>query len=89
MSKSKKILLFIFTITLVVNLQLTGNLSSGMEQGFSLEQLADKLFIPSAFAGEDYRACFLYGEHACQGYPMPEGYYFYLCAAAPGYVCYP
>lgn len=52
MSKSKKILLLIFTITLVVNLQLTGTLTSGMEQGFSLEQLADNIFAPSAYAGE-------------------------------------
>jgi len=88
MSKSKKILMFIFTTTLIINLQLSGDLTSGLENDFSIEQLADNIFVPSAFAAEDYYACFNYPQHACQGYPMPDGSYFYLCAAAPDYVCW-
>ena len=51
-----------FTITLVINLQLTGTLTSGMDNGFSLEQLADNIFVPSAYANEifdgNYKWCF-------------------------------
>lgn len=54
MGTSKKILLFIFTIVLVVNLQLSGTITAGMENGFSIEQLADNIFVPSAFAQSDY-----------------------------------
>lgn len=67
MKTSKKILLFVFTIVLVLNLQLSGTITAGMENGFSIEQLADNIFVPSAFAFDcdDLTGC--KGSASCDG----------------------
>lgn len=76
MSKTKKILMLIFTVALVINLQLTGTLTSGMENGFSLEQLADNIFVPSALAVENWAfgpgICLSTAEPCCGFQFMPS-----------------
>ena len=50
MSKAKKFLLIAFTVGLVINLQFNAPLTRNMDNGFSIEQLADNIFVPEAFA---------------------------------------
>jgi len=50
MSKAKKFLLIAFTVGLVINLQFNAPLTRNMDNGFSIEQLAENIFVPEAFA---------------------------------------
>ena len=50
MSKAKKFLLIAFTVGLVINLQFNAPLTRNMDNGFSVEQLAENIFVPEAFA---------------------------------------
>jgi hypothetical protein len=92
MSKTKKILMFFFLVAFVVNLQLTGTLSSGMNNGFSLDQLADNIFTPSAFADEggimEYDVCDCYWPYC--GYACgPTIFYTWGCDPGdPDWGCY-
>jgi hypothetical protein len=89
MATQNKIILIIFTIALVINLQFTGSLTSNMDDGFSIEQLAENIFVPSAFAYEIYNACFTTPDQQCIGFWMPQGYLMLVCSAGyPGYNCW-
>jgi hypothetical protein len=50
MNTTKKIILVLFVTMLVINLQFSTPLTHGMENGFSLQQLADNIFVPEAYA---------------------------------------
>jgi len=71
MSKAKKFLLIAFTVGLVINLQFNAPLTRNMDNGFSVEQLAENIFVPEAFATHNY--CGFLG--ACVGGPDFCGFY--------------
>jgi hypothetical protein len=50
MNTTKKVILIIFTTLFVINLQFNTPITKGMNNGFSLKQLADNIFVPEAFA---------------------------------------
>jgi len=50
MNKLKKAVLIIFTLLFVMNLQINTSLTEGMNGDFSLSQLMQNVFFPSAYA---------------------------------------
>ncbi len=50
MSKAKKFLIIVFTIMLVISLQFNTSLTHKMNNGFSLMQLMENIFVPEANA---------------------------------------
>ncbi len=50
MTTTKKIMLVVFATMLVINLQFSTPITKGMDNGFSLEQLAENIFVPNAYA---------------------------------------
>jgi hypothetical protein len=89
MDKTKKILLVVFATMLVINLQFNTPLTKGMNNGFSLSQLVENVFVQESYAedGGDY------------GYIMPcptnpiwdiceNVYNYYNCVTTdPGWGC--
>lgn len=64
MSNTRKLLLFVFAIAVVINLQLSTPITEGMENGFSLEQLVENIFIPEAYA--TFNFCYQHlQKHTC------------------------
>lgn len=57
MNKIKKLGLILFVMFVVINLQLNTPLTEGMHEGFSLAQLVDNIFVPSALAEEGEYVC--------------------------------
>jgi hypothetical protein len=50
MDKTKKILLVVFAILMVINLQFNTPLTKGMDDGFSLLQLVENVFVQESYA---------------------------------------
>ena len=50
MNNTKKLLLLLFTVAMVVNLQFNTPLTHNMDNGFSIEQLAENIFVPEVYA---------------------------------------
>jgi hypothetical protein len=50
MDKTKKILLVVFATLLVMNLQFNTPLTKGMNDGFSLSQLVENVFVQESYA---------------------------------------
>ena len=53
MDKTKKIMLVVFATMLVINLQFNTPLTKGMDDGFSLSQLVENVFVQESFASEE------------------------------------
>lgn len=60
MKKIKKLGLIIFVMFVMINLKLNTPLTEGMQEGFSLTQLVDNIFVPSAIAEEGGYYCSAY-----------------------------
>ncbi|GEM_PF-2977743 len=74
MDKTKKILLVVFATLLVINLQFNTPLTKGMNEGFSLSQLVENVFVQESYAegGMVVRkakelACVVYGDTLSYG----------------------
>ncbi len=52
MSNAKKFLIIIFTVMLVISLQFNTSLTHKMNNGFSLKQLMENIFVPEAYADQ-------------------------------------
>ena len=50
MKTTKKVFLFVFAIAVVINLQLSTPITTGMDNGFTIEQLVDNIFVSEAYA---------------------------------------
>jgi len=50
MNNTKKLLLLLFAVAMVINLQFNTPLTHNMDKGFSIEQLAENIFVPELFA---------------------------------------
>ena len=74
MDKTKKILLVVFATLLVINLQFNTPLTKGMNDGFSLSQLVENVFVQESYA-EDPR----YGSVV----DCPEPFYGHECLELP------
>jgi len=77
MKRSKKVFILLFVLTLVINLQLNSSVTTNDESNFSVEQLLDTIFFPSAFAYEN--PGWHYGVWECS----PPPYYQYDCLSQP------
>ena len=53
MDKTKKILLVVFATLLVINLQFNTPLTKGMNDGFSLTQLVENVFVQESYAEDN------------------------------------
>ena len=67
MSKFKKAVLIVFTLLFVMNLQFNTSLTEGMNGNFSLTQLVENVFFPSAYACTQEGNCYE------GGWPYPCG----------------
>ena len=55
MDKTKKIMLVVFATLLMMNLQFNTPLTKGMDNGFSLSQLVENVFVQESYAeGANY-----------------------------------
>ncbi len=57
MSNTKKFLIIVFTVMLIISLQFNTSLTHKMNNGFSLTQLIENIFMPNAYAtfgGKNY-----------------------------------
>jgi hypothetical protein len=50
MDKTKKMLLVVFATLMVINLQFNTPLTKGMDDGFSLSQLVENVFVQESYA---------------------------------------
>ena len=92
MNNTKKLLLLLFTVAMVVNLQFNTPLTHNMDNGFSIEQLAENIFVPEAYAtGGNYFACFEIEDQWCVGQWIGDwwdGYMFWACLEnVPNQIC--
>ncbi|MHB2153949.1 hypothetical protein ACX8XN_06090 [Calditrichota bacterium GD2] len=53
MSNAKKFLIIVFTIMLVLSLQFRTSINHNMNQGFSLSDLIENIFMPEVYASTD------------------------------------
>ncbi|GEM_PF-6597634 len=79
MSKAKKFLLIAFTVGLVINLQFNAPLTRNMDKGFSIEQLAENIFVPEAFASYSCKAKSGCGHVECTGINECTAYDHSVC----------
>ncbi|MHB2153954.1 hypothetical protein ACX8XN_06115 [Calditrichota bacterium GD2] len=70
MSNAKKFLIIVFTVMLVISLQFNTSLTHKMNNGFTLTQLMENIFVPEAYATKNY-CRFL---NACMGGPVYCGF---------------
>ena len=70
MDKTKKIMLVVFATMLVMNLQFNTPLTKGMENGFSLSQLVENVFVQESYAEDGWGPqLWIYQWEEC--YPVP------------------
>ncbi|WP_150109265.1 hypothetical protein [Caldithrix abyssi] len=50
MSNAKKFLIIVFTVMLVISLRFNTSLTHKMDNGFSLTQLVENIFVPEVYA---------------------------------------
>ena len=67
MDKTKKILLVVFATMLVINLQFNTPLTKGMNNGFSLSQLVENVFVQESYAEVSCSAKSGCGHVSCSG----------------------
>jgi len=60
MDKTKKILLVVFATLLVMNLQFNTPLTKGMNDGFSLSQLVENVFVQESYAEDGNQPYYLH-----------------------------
>lgn len=79
MDNTKKIMLVVFATLLVMNLQFNTPLTKGMENGFSVSQLVENVFVQESYAEDDiYYACFAAWNQECYA-EYGNGTYYFLC----------
>jgi len=57
-----------------------------MEPGFSVEQLAENIFVPEAFATGVYYACWDQVDHNCEAF-LVTGDWMWICVYWEGVTC--
>ncbi len=75
MSKLKKATLIVFTMLFIFNLQINTSITEGLNGDFSLAQMAENIFIQSAYATGGYppycQAALAECIASCPGYLSP------------------
>ena len=83
MSNAKKFLIIVFTVMLVISLQFNTALTHKMNNGFSLTQLMENIFVPDAYASSgDWYACFYWEDSLRIGWWVGDefsGYWMWIC----------
>ena len=67
MDKTKKIMLVVFATLLMMNLQFNTPLTKGMENGFSVAQLVENVFVQESYAESNW-------DGTTHGVTTPFGY---------------
>jgi len=75
MSNTKKFLIIVFTVMLVISLQFNTSLTHKMNNGFSLTQLMENIFVPDATASTITNLC---TEHIARYHCLETGT-FWVC----------
>lgn len=68
MDKSKKILMVVFATLMVINLQFNTPLTKGMDDGFSLTQLVENVFVQESYAEDFQYIMNVWGDGSGTGY---------------------